>query len=119
MLRQQQHGLLQTMCVCVSSFQPRTPPHPPHTPSCPPPHTSILLQQDFPYYFEPDVTHWLLWNSSPLDSQAIQGHIAEKFPAEQWEHLTFVNPAALQSILSVSEFFCWVLGFVCVFNISI
>jgi hypothetical protein len=59
-------------------------------------------QQDFPYYFEDDVTHWLLWNNTPLDKEAIWEQIKTKFPDQEWEHLMFVNPAALQSILSVS-----------------
>jgi hypothetical protein len=58
--------------------------------------------QDFPYHFEDDVTHWLLWNTCPLDTASIWAQVHEKFPQQQWEALMFVNPAALQSILSVS-----------------
>jgi hypothetical protein len=59
--------------------------------------------QDFPYYFEANVQHWLLWSTDkPLDSAAIQQQAAAKFPPQQWEHIIFVNPAALQSVLAVS-----------------
>lgn len=61
----------------------------------------VWHKNDFPYYFEPDVTHWLLWNSTPLDSQEIWEQVRVKFPEQQWEALMFVNPAALQSILSI------------------
>jgi hypothetical protein len=59
--------------------------------------------QDFPYYFEDNVQHWLLWSTDkPLEQHAIEEQIAAKFPAQQWEHIMFVNPAALQSVLAVS-----------------
>lgn len=61
----------------------------------------VWHRNDFPYYFEDDVQHWLLWNNCPLDTEAIQQQIQLKFPEQQFEHLMFVNPAALQSILSI------------------
>lgn len=68
--------------------------------------TIVLLHtplQDFPYYFEDNVQHWLLWSSDrPLEQQLIAQQIAGKFPEQQWEHIMFVNPAALQSVLAVS-----------------
>jgi hypothetical protein len=69
----------------------------PTTPPTPPPGPP----QDFPYYFEADVTHWLLWNTCPLDTPTIWQQVEQKFQQQQWEALMFVNPAALQSILSV------------------
>jgi hypothetical protein len=63
----------------------------------------MRVSQDFPYYFEDNVQHWLLWSSDkPLEQAAIQEQIAAKFPQQQWEHIMFVNPAALQSVLAVS-----------------
>eukprot|EP00882_Tetradesmus_deserticola_P009013 GHRQ01009508.1.p1 GENE.GHRQ01009508.1~~GHRQ01009508.1.p1 ORF type:complete len:174 (+),score=57.52 GHRQ01009508.1:90-611(+) len=57
---------------------------------------------DFPYYFEDNVQHWLLWSTQePLEQPAIQQQVAAKFPEPQWEHIIFVNPAALQSVLSI------------------
>ncbi|KAF6254300.1 hypothetical protein COO60DRAFT_1542055 [Scenedesmus sp. NREL 46B-D3] len=57
---------------------------------------------DFPYYFEDDVQHWLLWSThKPLEQPAIQQQVAAKFPEQQWEHITFVNPVALQSVLVI------------------
>ncbi|WIA18658.1 hypothetical protein OEZ85_003363 [Tetradesmus obliquus] len=57
---------------------------------------------DFPYYFEDNVQHWLLWSSDrPLEQQLIAQQIAAKFPEQQWEHIMFVNPAALQSVLAI------------------
>lgn len=50
--------------------------------------------------------HWLLWNGSPLTTEEILDQIELKYPKQQWEHLMFVNPAALQSILSVSLCVC-------------
>lgn len=71
------------------------------TPSPGPLYTHQTLAQDFPYYFEDDVTHWLLWNTCPLDTASIWTQVQDRFPQQQWEALMFVNPAALQSILSV------------------
>jgi hypothetical protein len=65
--------------------------------------TGCCCLQDFPYYFEDNVQHWLLWSTDkPLDRAAIEQQVAAKFPEQQWEHITFVNPAALQSVLAVS-----------------
>lgn len=84
---------------CLNPPTPHVPPLLP-LPSHPLPPLR-LSTQDFPYYFEPDVTHWLLWNNTPLDKEEIWEQIRVKFPEQQWEALMFVNPAALQSILSV------------------
>eukprot|EP00879_Flechtneria_rotunda_P006848 GHRR01007193.1.p1 GENE.GHRR01007193.1~~GHRR01007193.1.p1 ORF type:complete len:171 (+),score=39.38 GHRR01007193.1:585-1097(+) len=60
----------------------------------------IWRLNDFPYNFEPDVQHWLLWSSNqPLEAVQIQEEIRAKFPDH--EFLWFVNPAALQSVTSV------------------
>lgn len=57
--------------------------------------------QDFPYYFEDDVDHWLLWSTSgPLSPAAIEQETQQKFADK--DHLIFINPAALQSIRDVS-----------------
>lgn len=56
--------------------------------------------QDFPYHFDQDITHWLLWSASkPLDRNEIDVQVAARFPGE--EALVFVNPAPLQSVLAV------------------
>jgi hypothetical protein len=75
----------------------------PATAAAPPVCSGCCCLQDFPYYFEDNVQHWLLWSTDkPLDKAAIEQHVAAKFPEQQWEHITFVNPAALQSVLAVS-----------------
>eukprot|EP00775_Hariotina_reticulata_P009400 gene9400-9564_t len=59
-----------------------------------------FMDKDFPYNFELDVQHWLLWSTEPLNAEAIWDQIDSRFPETEWERLMFVNPAALQSILS-------------------
>eukprot|EP00878_Enallax_costatus_P022375 GHUV01023733.1.p1 GENE.GHUV01023733.1~~GHUV01023733.1.p1 ORF type:complete len:166 (+),score=31.63 GHUV01023733.1:130-627(+) len=58
------------------------------------------VPQDFPYYFEDNVQHWLLWSTSgPLSHAAIEQETRQKFP--DMDYLIFVNPAALQSIRDI------------------
>eukprot|EP00878_Enallax_costatus_P001268 GHUV01001412.1.p1 GENE.GHUV01001412.1~~GHUV01001412.1.p1 ORF type:complete len:207 (+),score=46.43 GHUV01001412.1:94-621(+) len=64
--------------------------------------TDLLVwhQNDFPYYFEDNVQHWLLWSTSgPLSHAAIEQETRQKFP--DMDYLIFVNPAALQSIRDI------------------
>jgi hypothetical protein len=66
------------------------------------PHSSNhanTTQKDFPYNFEGGVEHHLVWANAPIAAPALGALIAGRFPGR--EALHFVNPAALQSILSV------------------
>lgn len=56
---------------------------------------------DFPYNLEDGIQHWLLWSTRELAKGRMQQLIDDKFPAGSWDRLTFVNPAPLQSVLSV------------------
>lgn len=64
---------------------------------------------DFPYYYEPGIEHHLLWCTEPLDVAEVDRLARERFGGEEEEegrrpqrqHLVFVNPAPLQSVLAV------------------
>ncbi|KAJ9508737.1 hypothetical protein QJQ45_028033 [Haematococcus lacustris] len=51
---------------------------------------------DFPYWFEPGIQHWVLWSSRPLPHQAVLDEVAGHWPGSQCLH--WVNPVQLQSV---------------------
>ncbi|GBF89557.1 hypothetical protein Rsub_02275 [Raphidocelis subcapitata] len=62
---------------------------------------AIWRPNDFPYNFEPAMQHWLLWCSREPPAARLQALVDAKFPPGAWDVLRFVNPPALQSVLSV------------------
>lgn len=67
----------------------------------------IWRLNDFPYYYEPGVEHHLLWCTEPLDVAEVDRLARERFGGgsggqqKKRQHLIFVNPAQLQSVLAV------------------
>lgn len=69
----------------------------------------IWRPNDFPYYYEPGIEHHLLWCTEPLEMEEIERLARERFApggagnatAKKRQHLIFVNPAPLQSVLAV------------------
>ncbi|KAL6758128.1 hypothetical protein V8C86DRAFT_1550598 [Haematococcus lacustris] len=54
---------------------------------------------DFPYWFEPGIQHWVLWSSRPLSHQAVLDEVAGHWPGSQCLH--WVNPVQLQSVTAI------------------
>ncbi len=54
--------------------------------------------QDFPYYFEAGVQHWLLWCTEALPPARVQQEVEARFPAAEWDSTWFINPEVLQSV---------------------
>jgi hypothetical protein len=81
----------------------------------------IWRLNDFPYYYEPGVEHHLLWCTEPLPIEEVDRLASERFGSSRdrgdncdangngnggssphrRQHLIFVNPAPLQSVLAV------------------
>ena len=68
-----------------------------------------LLPNDFPYFFDPEVSHWVLWDAGPLSHEAIDGHLQRHVPplvrkdaaVSTEDYVFWVNPEALKSIPEV------------------
>ncbi|KAG1676542.1 hypothetical protein FOA52_000085 [Chlamydomonas sp. UWO 241] len=58
--------------------------------------TIVFGENDFPYNFEPGMTHYVLWATKPLPRAELNAQIAARLLGR--ETLVFVNPPALQSI---------------------
>eukprot|EP00890_Picochlorum_soloecismus_P005374 jgi/Picsp_1/5838/NSC_03197-R1_sulfotransferase len=60
---------------------------------------SVLRENDFPYYMEGGIEHFILWSTSPMEKEDIESYIAREMPG--FEYLWFVNPVELRSVLDV------------------
>jgi hypothetical protein len=70
----------------------------------------IWRLNDFPYYYEAGIEHHLLWCTDPLSVDEVGRIARERFAPggpgnasskKKRQHLVFVNPVALQSVLAV------------------
>jgi hypothetical protein len=69
----------------------------------------IWRLNDFPYYYEDGIEHHLMWCTEPLEVEEIERLARERFApggagnatGKKRQHLIFVNPAPLQSVLAV------------------
>ncbi len=76
----------------------------PFTPEFQNPQTR-LVRNDFPYYFEDDVLHYILWKINgevdALDIEKAQGELRAKY--EVIDMVYYINPPYLKSILDVEH----------------
>lgn len=61
---------------------------------------AALHAQDFPYYFEPGISHDCLWADRPLNPVEVEELLSQHLPGR--ERLWWINPPVLQSVLTVS-----------------
>jgi hypothetical protein len=69
----------------------------------------IWRLNDFPYFYEPGIEHHLLWCTEPLPIEEVDRLARERFGSggtgncarRKRQHMVFVNPAPLQSVLAV------------------
>lgn len=70
------------------------------------PTTKIIsfVPNDFPYYLDDNILHYLLWSNVSISGDEADAIITEKFPKAKFEYRKFCNPPALQSIPSVFHY---------------
>lgn len=52
----------------------------------------VFCKNDYPYYFEPDVIHWVLWSIREPPSDRIEALITHRFPRDCYDTLVMENP---------------------------
>ncbi|KAI8143314.1 hypothetical protein BJV82DRAFT_612305 [Fennellomyces sp. T-0311] len=58
----------------------------------------IILPNDFPYSTEPGIQHILIWSQKPLSELYVKEILEQRYDAQTWEWIYFVNPPETQSI---------------------
>ncbi len=61
----------------------------------------VLTRNEFPYFLEFPIEHWLIWSDQPLNDDQLSIASDYYFPSSEFETLGFVNPPHLRSVKSV------------------
>lgn len=64
----------------------------------------ILRRNDFPYWLEQGVTHYLLWSLEEIPNDEAKRIIEEKFPSKKYDVLFFTNTPEKKSVKGVPHY---------------
>ena len=60
-----------------------------------------LCVNDFPYYVEEGVEHWVLWSLSHLGHSAVMSEVHKRFPSSSYDVCLQENPLEVKSVKSI------------------